>query len=196
MSGYNYKENAQEIFENFFGTGNPFSTFGFGETAPFSTRLNKPGPKKGEPVLYNLECTLEELYSGCTKKFNVVRKRWAADGTLCDDTKQLVIAVKPGWKKGTKVTFPSEGDDVACGNPSDIIFVIQEKFDNSGSVRDSNNVSQYVREGNDLIYTYKISLADALSDCSLQIPTLDNRVLSIACPEVVSPFYEKLVVGR
>jgi hypothetical protein len=48
-SAYSYKQNAQEIFENFFGTGNPFSAFGFGESAPFSTRLNKPGPKKENP---------------------------------------------------------------------------------------------------------------------------------------------------
>ena len=53
--GYAYKENAQEIFEGFFGTGNPFSTFGFGETAPFSAKLNKPGPKKEDPIFYNLD---------------------------------------------------------------------------------------------------------------------------------------------
>ena len=35
-----------------------------------------------------------------------------------------------------------------------------------------------------------------MTDCSLQIPTLDKRVLSIACPEVVSPYYEKVVVGE
>lgn len=67
-TGYAYKENAQEIFEGFFGTGNPFSTFGFGETAPFSTKLNKPGPKKEDPIFYNLDCTLSELYNGCIKK--------------------------------------------------------------------------------------------------------------------------------
>ena len=54
----------------------------------------------------------------------------------------------------------------------------------------------YVRDGNNLVYTHKISLSDALTDCSLQIPTLDNRVISVACPEVVSPFYEKTVGGE
>lgn len=62
MGAYTYKQNAQEIFENFFGTKNPFATFGF-ETTPFSSKLNKPGPIKGKPVTFELECTLKgDLY--------------------------------------------------------------------------------------------------------------------------------------
>ena len=80
--------------------------------------------------------------------------------------------------------FPSEGDEGVDMVAADIIFVIQETYEKS-----------YTREGNNLIYTHRISLADALSDCSLQIPTLDSRIISVACPEVVSPFYEKLIPG-
>jgi DnaJ family protein B protein 4 len=83
------------------------------------------------------------------------------------------------------VTFPGEGDEALDMLPADIIFVIQE-----------NNEMSYTREGNNLTYTHKISLSDALSDCSLQIPTLDSRLISIACPEVVSPYYEKLIPGE
>lgn len=56
--GYQYKQNAQEIFENFFGTNNPFAAFGF-ESMPFASRLNKPGPAKAKPVMMDLECTLK-----------------------------------------------------------------------------------------------------------------------------------------
>ena len=184
--GYNYKQNAQEIFENFFGTTNPFATFGFGDAMPFASKLNKPGPKKSDPVVHNLECTLSELFNGCTKRFNVARKRFTGEGELVLDTKQLTITIKPGWKKGTKITFPNEGDESKGTIPADIVFVIQEKLQPE---------TGYSREGNNLIYTYKISLADALSDCSLQVPTLDNRLISIACPEVVTPYYEKKVIG-
>jgi len=59
---YSYKHNAQEIFENFFGTKNPFATFGF-ETAPFASKLNKPGPVKGKPAIFDLECTLKGFTS-------------------------------------------------------------------------------------------------------------------------------------
>lgn len=61
MGAYSYKQNAQEIFENFFGTKNPFATFGF-EAMPFASKLNKPGPAKGKPVTFDLECTLKGRY--------------------------------------------------------------------------------------------------------------------------------------
>jgi DnaJ-class molecular chaperone len=185
--GYTYKNNAKEIFESFFGTNNPFAAFGFGgDTAPFAAKLNKPGPKPAEPVVYKLDCTLQELYNGCIKKFNVTRKRFSPEGVLHDETKQLTIHVRPGWRKGTKVTFPGEGDESLTATTPDIVFVIEEKV---------NKAEGYERDGNNLIYTYKLPLADALSDCSLQIPTLDRRTLSFPCPEVVSPYYEKRIPG-
>lgn len=55
--GYTYQQNAQEIFESFFGTNNPFAAFGF-DSAPFASKLNKPGPAKAKPVIFNLECSL------------------------------------------------------------------------------------------------------------------------------------------
>ncbi|CAM9705651.1 unnamed protein product [Sphacelaria rigidula] len=72
--GYCYKQNGQEIFESFFGTHNPFVDFGFGDTMPFASRLKKQGPRKPDPVTRDLECSLDELYNGCTKVVKVTRK--------------------------------------------------------------------------------------------------------------------------
>jgi DnaJ-class molecular chaperone len=185
--GYEYKQNAQDIFESFFGTSNPFASFGFGASQPFANRLNKPGLKIMDPEIRNVDCTLTELYNGCTKSFNVKRKRFNGDKVLVDDEKILTINIKPGWKQGTKITFPAEGDESVDSTTPDIVFVIQEKPDPKLG---------YCREGSNLIHTYQISLADALSDCSLQVPTLDDRLLSFACPEVVSPYYEKKINGE
>ena len=44
-----------------------------------------------------------------------------------------------------------------------------------------------------MIYTAKLNLADAITDCSVEVPTLDGRVLSIPCPEVIAPGYEKAI---
>jgi DnaJ-class molecular chaperone len=68
-----------------------------------------------------------------------------------------------------------------------LVFIIQEK---------EGSDAGWVREGDNLIYTYRLPLSDALTDCSLQIPTLDQRIISLACPEVVSPYYEKLIQGE
>jgi DnaJ-class molecular chaperone len=153
------------------------------------SKLNKPGPAKGKPVVFDLECTLKELYNGCSKKFNVTRKRLdpSGSGDLREESKCLTINVRPGWKKGTRVSFLGEGDEAPGTLPPDLVFVIQEK---------SGSDAGYERAGDDLVFTHKISLADALTDCSLQIPTLDQRIISLACPEVVSPFYEKLIPGE
>merc|ERR1719198_1360572 len=96
-----------------------------------------------------------------------------------------MIQVTPGWKKGTKITFPSEGDEGTNIVPADLVFQLTEKPH-----------PKLCREGNHLVYTARISLADALTDCALEVPTLDGRVLSIPCPEVVAPGYEKLIEGE
>ena len=133
-----------------------------------------------DPVVKDLPCSLEELFNGCVKKIKVTRKRYTPEGELVDEAKALTITVKPGWKKGTKVTFPSEGDEGPNIVPADLVFVLAEKPH-----------AKLKREGNNLVYTARISLADALTDCSIPVPTLDGRSLSIPCPEVVSPGYEK-----
>jgi len=183
--GYKYTQNAAEIFQQFFGTDNPFADFGFGQSVPFASRLRRPGPKKMEPVFKDLPCTLEELFNGCTKKLQVTRKRYTAEGELVDESKVLVITVKPGWKKGTKITFPSEGDEGPNIIPADLVFLLKEKPH-----------AKLSRETNNLVFTARISLADALTDCSIDVPTLDGRVLSIPCPEVVAPGYEKAIEGE
>lgn len=176
-----------EIFEKFFGTSNPFASFGFGATAPFSSKLNKPGPKISEPIIIKVECTLSELYNGTVKIIEWTRKRFNSNKELVNNSKRFTITINPGWKKGTKVIFPGEGDESLVATAPDLVFMIEEKVDAK---------SGYTREGNNLVYTYRISLADALSDCSLQVPTFDNRILSFACPEVVSPYYEKRIHGE
>ena len=40
------------------------------------------------------------------------------------EDKVLAVNVKPGWKSGTKITFPKEGDQHPGRVPADIVFVI------------------------------------------------------------------------
>lgn len=57
------------------------------------------------------------------------RKVMSADGqsTRVED-KVLTINVKPGWKSGTKITFPKEGDQHPGRVPADIVFVIKVRL--------------------------------------------------------------------
>ena len=97
----------------------------------------------------------------------------------------LTIDIKPGWKKGTKITFPEKGNERRNVVPSDLVFIIEERAH-----------PKFKRDGNDLIYTHKISLVEALTGCTVQVATLDGRTLTIPVKSVVSPTYEEVVQGE
>lgn len=96
----------------------------------------------------------------------------------------LKIDIKPGWKKGTKITFPEKGNQEPGVAPADLIFVIDEK---------PNPV--FERDGNDLVVNQKISLLEALTGKTLNITTLDGRNLSTET-DIVKPGYEVVIQGE
>lgn len=97
----------------------------------------------------------------------------------------LTIDIKPGWKKGTKITFPEKGSEQLGTIPSDLIFVIDEKPH-----------TVFKRDGNDLVVTQKISLVEALTGYTVQLSTLDGRSLTIPINSIISPTYEEVVKGE
>jgi len=191
-----YAGNGEEIFEKFFGTKNPFAAFNFGsEDAAFAPRLRRPGPTKMDPIVLPLDCTLEELFNGCSKKYQVVRKRPSPSSSssgggddsssFADEAKVLSIHVKPGWRAGTKITFPREGDAGPGIVPADVVFELRQA-----------RHAAFSRKGDDLHYVADLPLKAALVGTVLRVATLDGRVLSVSCPEVVAPGYVKLVKGE
>ncbi|XP_027340415.1 dnaJ homolog subfamily B member 13-like isoform X2 [Abrus precatorius] len=94
----------------------------------------------------------------------------------------LTINVKPGWKKGTKITFPEKGNEQPNVTPADLVFIIDEKPH-----------SIFTRDGNDLIVTQKISLAEALTGYTVNLTTLDGRNLTLPINNVIHPDYEEVV---
>lgn len=94
----------------------------------------------------------------------------------------LTINIKPGWKKGTKITFPEKGNEAPGITAADIVFIVDEK---------PHEV--FTREGNDLIMMQKISLAEALTGYTVQVTTLDGRHLSIPINSIIHPGYEEVV---
>lgn len=97
----------------------------------------------------------------------------------------VTIEVKPGWKKGTKITFPDKGNEQLHQLPADLVFVIDEK---------PHNV--FTRDGHDLIINRRITLAEAIGGTTVDVTTLDNRTLSVPVTKIVSPGYEHVVSGE
>ncbi|XP_027362361.1 dnaJ homolog subfamily B member 1-like [Abrus precatorius] len=131
-----------------------------------------------ERVVENtLACTLEELYNGCRMKLRVT----GTDefGKLKSVDEVLRIDIKPGWKKGTKITFPGKGNQELGG---DLIFVVDERPH-----------AVFKRDGNDLVVIHEILLRDALTGTTLNLTTLDGRDLTIQVTDIVKPGYELVV---
>ncbi|TQD82395.1 hypothetical protein C1H46_032037 [Malus baccata] len=97
----------------------------------------------------------------------------------------LTIEIKPGWKKGTKITFPEKGNEQRGIIPADLVFIIDEKPH-----------TLFKRDGNDLTVTQKISLAEALTGYTAQLTTLDGRNLTVPITNIISPTYEEVVKGE
>ena len=130
--------------------------------------------------------SLEELYTGCVKKFNVGKHIYDQSGSSRMEQKILEIKVRPGWKAGTKVTFPSEGDVYPGKEPADMIFVLSEKPH-----------AYFKRERNDLVYTSTITLRQALQGVKINIPTLDGQLTEVTITDrVIHPEFVHVVKGK
>ncbi|MED6157454.1 hypothetical protein PIB30_023185 [Stylosanthes scabra] len=137
--------------------------------------------EKGGLVEGRLVCTLEDLYNGCTKKVMISRTfDLQFRSTSVDEI--LKIDIKPGWKKGTKITFPGKGNREAGTAPADLVFVVDEKPH-----------AIFKRDRHDLVVTEKILLVDALAGKTLNLTTLDGRELKIKVTEIVKQGYELVI---
>jgi len=129
--------------------------------------------------------TLEELYSGCSKKMKVTRKIYDQNGGAKTEEKIITIDVKPGWKAGTKVTFEDMGDKYPNKQAADMVFRIEEKPH-----------AYFTRERNNLVYKADVTLREALCGTHVMISTLSGRHLKVNVKDIISPNYEKRVLGE
>ncbi|KAA8542374.1 hypothetical protein F0562_023490 [Nyssa sinensis] len=133
-------------------------------------------PRKAPAVENSLPCSLEELYKGAKRKMKISRTIADASGKLRTVEEILTIEIRPGWKKGTKITFPEKGNQEPGVIPADLLFTIDEKPH-----------AVYMRDGNDLLVNQEISLLEALTGKTLELTTLDGRNLVIPLTEIIKP---------
>ncbi|OMO55091.1 hypothetical protein COLO4_36203 [Corchorus olitorius] len=167
--------NADDIFAEFFG--GPEKRFHGGDGGVASQ-----GNKKAAPVESKLLCSLEELYKGGRRKMRISRTVPDEFGKPKTVEEILKIDIKPGWKKGTKITFPEKGNHEPGVIPADLIFVVDEKPH-----------AMFKRDGNDLVVNQKITLLEALTGISFSLTTLDGRFLPVPVADIVKPGYEVVI---
>jgi len=141
--------------------------------------------KQTAPVERTFSCTLEELYRGHKKRLRVTRNIFNERGESNQESNIIEITVPPGSTAGTEFVVPGAGD-VYPGKPAgDVLFILEEKLH-----------SYYFRDGVDLIYTAKITLAQALTGVKINLPTLDGQSVEVKIRDVIKPGYEKRIPGR
>ena len=171
----------EDIFGAMFGgAGGGAGPSGFGGFGGHPGMHRQRSKVKPRATMNNIPFSLEDLYKGVTKKYKITR---TVHGQQQQET--VTVDVRPGWKKGTKVTFEGKGDHAQGQLPADVVFVIDEKPH-----------AHFKREGNDLVYDQDIGLSQALCGFAMSIPTLDGRALRVSVGEVVSPGYQKVVSGE
>ncbi|XP_055345816.1 dnaJ homolog subfamily B member 4-like [Paramacrobiotus metropolitanus] len=201
---YEFHGDPREIFSRFFGGSDPFgglfgggmgggrrgfTTFGgmdddvemddgggMGAFGGFGGPQMRQQRRQDAPIQHELQVALEDIFKGCTKKMKISRKVASPDGQVRKEEKVLTIDIKPGWKAGTKITFPKEGDQMPGTVPADVVFVVKDK---------PHNV--FKREGHDIVCTVKLPLRDALCGTTLQVPSIEGPKIPVPLTEVTKP---------
>ena len=167
-----------ELFKQFFGASNPFEQDNSFFNTGFSSERTFQQEKKNNTVQQiEVKLTLDEIYSGCHKKFKVTSKifRNMNESEVVD--KILEFDVKPGWKDGTKITFNNSGDqNHPASDRNDVQFIISTKPH-----------ELFTRNNNDLEYKAHITLKQALCGGIIEIEHLDGKILKIPLKGVTTP---------
>ncbi|MFS7971949.1 putative DnaJ domain, Chaperone J-domain superfamily [Helianthus anomalus] len=165
---------AEDIYAELFG----------GSDAGF--RNGESSSVKKAPAVENvLGCSLLDLYKGGKKKMKISRTVLDSFGKIRTVEEILTIEIKPGWKKGTKITFPEKGNQEPGVIAADLVFIVDEK---------PHDI--FTREGNDLLVNQEISLLEALTGKTVELTTLDGRHLVVPVTEMVNPGYELTVANE
>lgn len=97
----------------------------------------------------------------------------------------LTVKVKPGWTKGTRITFEGMGNETPGTYPADVTFIVAEK-----------RHPLFIREGDDLQLTVEIPLVKALTGCNISVPLLGGQEKNLTIDEIIHPGYEKILQGQ
>ena len=196
IGAYRFLNNGHEIFDKFMGALNPFTLINDKETksddipSVFGSAFGGQNYSKIEklsPININLECTLEELYSGCVKtvKYKKQKLNYDLRTTNIEEVTQDVAIFK-GYDSSTVITFKEKGNDSPGYVSSDLNVYIKEL---------PHNVFKRINK-NDLLYIHDITLVKALNSEPVCLYTLDGRRLAISIDEIIAPNTVKIVKGE
>jgi len=171
------------IQENDFPTMNPLDLFQSlfnvdftqqmkGNVFMFSDLSSSPFEQIRYKMNYNLECTLEELYLGAKKDFNIQHR--IKNGSI--KSTKYIINIKKGSKHGDNIIVKEGGNYIPELNVTEDLIIqvveLQHKL--------------YQRNKDDLYIEHQISLVDSLCGCCFTINHLDGP-LNVEINDIIKP---------
>lgn len=163
-------------FMSQFTSGGFGGSFGGAGGRPGASRakssMNGLGRRAATPEVTVVErplpVTLEDLFSGTTKKLKIKRKTYdERTQKQSVEDRILEVPIKKGLKPGSKIKFNGVGDQVE-GGTQDLHFIVQEKAH-----------PLYRREGDDLRHDVEITLKEALTGWQRTVTTIDGKQFSV-----------------
>jgi len=185
---YRNQDSAQNPFADYYDlTDDADYDFTTSQQSPFKrpSRSSFGRRHKSATVERTFSCTLEELYSGKTKHLKITRTVYNDRGEGTPESKIIEINVPPGSSAGTEFLLAEAGDVFPGRKAGDVLFVLEEK-----------QHSYYMRDGNDLIYTAKITLAQALTGVKITLPLLSGESVEVIVRDVIQPGFEKVLPSK
>jgi len=174
----------EQVFSRFFGTANPYEALD-AISSQFEAMTVAEQPMVGRNKVYTVELSLEEIFHGCLKKVSHKRKILHDNGEYTEELRFLTIDVKPGLPSGTRFLFEREGNITPKKQPGPVVFILKPL---------QHNLFQ--RRGADLVRRVTLPLYQALCGAAVEIPTLDNRILSVPIADIVKPGFRTIIVGE
>ncbi|OQE22741.1 hypothetical protein PENFLA_c012G09258 [Penicillium flavigenum] len=153
-----------------------------------SSRPGYPKPKRAptpEPTIIekDLPLTLEEIYSGTSKKVKTKSKAFDSMGKLTTKEVTLEANIKPGLRAGSKIKYRNIGDQEEGGR-QDVHLIVKE-IDHPS----------FKRSGDNLITTVDLSLKEALTGWERIVRTIDGKSIRVSKPGPTQPGHEERYPG-
>ena len=178
---FNNTINPEEFFKFFTNSNNVFRHNVNGQPSQqFKTGFNFNKPV---PIIKNIEITLFESFTGCTKPLMITR--WIVENDIRrEETEKLYVIIFKGVDDNELIIIRDKGNILGDTNRGDIKIFIKIK-----------NKTDFIRNGLDLIYKKQISLKEALCGFSFDMKYVDDRIFKInnSKGNIITPTYKKTI---
>ena len=142
--------------------------------------------QKPPSIIKNVEITLDQAYHGCT--VHVTIEKWRIQGDLkISENEVIYLTIPPGTDENEVIIMRDCGNIAREDLKGDVKFVVNIK-----------NETPFTRQGMDLIYKKTLTLKEALTGFTVEIPHISGKLLALnnkTNSTVIHPNYKKVIPG-